>query len=165
MRVVDEQRYADRGQGSVGCVEKGVGGHIVLRADPLALQHSPQGFRDVEMGRVRGKVKEEKAPAFPYGSHLLDGMAAVDAGVVKHDDGVPFSGLEGQPVEEVRQLVGGYAAPRGEALVSVVTGRHAEYVEAGYLLGRDVDVLPTELPSVRHVALGADMALVGVEEV
>ena len=165
MRVVDEQRCTDRGQSPVGCVEEGVGGRIVLRAYPLALQHAPQRLCDVEMRRVRGKVKEEKASTFPNGSHLLDGMAAVDAGVVKDNDSIPFSGLEGQPVEEVRQLLGCYAAARGEALVTVVTGCHAEYVEAGYLLGRDVDVLSAELPAVRHIALGADMALVGVEEV
>ena len=165
MRVVDEQRRTDRSQSPVGCIEKGVGGHIVLRADPLAFQHAPQGFCNVEMRRVRWKIKEEKAPTFPYRPHLLHDAAAVDAGIVKHDDGVPFSGQEGQPVKEVRQLVGGYAATRREALVSVVTGCHAEYVEAGYLLGWDVDVLSAELPSVRHIAFGADMALVGVEEV
>ena len=165
MRVVNEQRCTDRSQSPVGCVEKGVGGGIVLRAYPFAFQYAPQRLCNVEMRRVRGKVEEEKTPAFPYGSHLPDGMAAVDAGVVKHNDNVPFSGLEGQPVEEVCQLLGGYAAARCEALVTVVTGRHAEYVEAGYLLGWDVDVLPTELPAVRHVALGADMALICIEEV
>ena len=165
MRIVDEQRCSDRSQSPVGSVEKGVGGRIVLRANPFALQHTPQGFRDVEMRRVRGKVEEEKTPAFPYGPHLLDGMAAVDAGVVKHDDSVPCPGSARQPVEEVRKSLGSYAAERGEALVTVVTGCHAEYVEAGYLLGRDVDVLSTKLPAVRHVAIGADMALVGVEEV
>lgn len=165
MRVVDEERCPDRGQRPVGCIEGGVGGRIVLRAYPLALQHAPQRLCDVEMRRVRGKVKEEKSPAFPYGPHLLDGTATGDAGVVKHDDGVPFPLSEGKPVEEVRQLFGGYAASRGEALVTVVAGRHAEYVEAGYLLGRDVDILLTELPAVRHIAFGADMALVGIEKV
>lgn len=110
MRVVDEQRCTDRSQSPVGCVEKGVGGGIVLRAYPLAFQYAPQRLCDVEMRRVRGRVEEEKTPAFPYGPHLPDGMAAVDAGVVKHNDGVPFSGLEGQPVEEVCQLLCGYAA-------------------------------------------------------
>ena len=165
MRVVDEQRCTDRSQSPVGGVEEGVGGHIVLRANPLALQHAPQGFRDVEMRRVWGKVKEEKPSVLPNRPHLLHDAAAVDAGIVKHNDGVPCPLSEGQPVEEVHQFLGGYAAPRGEALVTVVAGRHAEYVEAGYLLRRDVDILPTELPAVRHVAFGADMALVGIEKV
>ena len=165
MGVVDEQRCSDRGQSPVGCVEEGVGGLVVLRAYPLALEYAPQRFRDVEVGRVRREVEEEKSSALPNGPHLPHGLAAVDAGVVKHDDDVPLPVPEGEHVEEVRQPVGGYAAPRREAFVSVVPCGHAEYVEAGYFLGRDMDVLSRELPSVGDVALGADMALVGIVEV
>ena len=165
MRVVDEQRCSDGGQSPVSGVEEGVCGLVVLRAYPLALKDAPQCLRDVEVRRVRREVEEEKPSALPNGPHLLHGLAAVDAGVVKHDDGVPLPGPEGKPVKEIRQPVGGYAAPRSEAFVSVVPCGHAEYVESGYLLGRDVDILTLELPSVRDVALGADMALVGIIKV
>ena len=165
MRVVDEQRCSYGGQSPISGVEEGVCGLVVLRTYPLAFQHAPQGLRDVEMRRVRREIEEEKPSALPNGPHLLHGLAAVDAGVVKHDDGVPLPGPEGKPVKEIRQPVGGYAAPRSEAFVSVVPCGHAEYVESGYLLGWDVDILTLELPSVRDVALGADMALVGIIKV
>ena len=165
MRVVDEEGFSNRGQGPVGDVEEGVCGLVVLRANPLALEDAPQRLRDVKVRRVRREVEEEKPSALPNGPHLLHGLAAVDAGVVKHDDGVPLPGPEGKPVKEIRQPVGGYAAPRSEAFVSVVPCGHAEYVESGYLLGWDVDILTLELPSVRDVALGADMALVGIIKV
>ena len=87
MGVVDEQRSTDRSQSPVGCVEEGVGGQVVLRTYPLAFQHAPQGLRDVEMRRVRREIEEEEPSAFPNGSHLLHDAAAVDAGVVEHDDG------------------------------------------------------------------------------
>ena len=106
MRVFDEQRCTDGSQSPVGCVEEGIGGQVVLRTYPLAFQHAPQGLRDVEMRRIRREIEEEKPSAFPDGSHLLHDAAAVDAGVVKHDDGVPSPGSKGQPVEEVRQLLG-----------------------------------------------------------
>ena len=165
MRVVDEQRSSDGGQSPVSGVEEGVCGLVVLRAYPLALKDAPQSLRNVEVRRVRREVEEEKPSALPNGPHLLHGLAAVDAGVVKHDDGVPLPGPEGKHVEEVRQPVCGYAAPRREAFVSVVPCGHAEYVESGRFLGRDMDVLSRELPSVGDVALGADMALVGIVEV
>ena len=165
MRVVDEEGFSNRGQGSVGGVEEGVCGLVVLRANPLALEDAPQRLRDVKVRRVRREVEEEKPSALPNGPHLLHGLAAVDAGVVKHNDNVLFSRPKGQPVKEIRQPVGGYAAPRSEAFVSVVPCGHAEYVESGYLLGWDVDILTLELPSVRDVALGADMALVGIIKV
>ncbi len=165
MRVVDEQRCTDRSQSPVGGVEEGIGGHIVLRTYPLSLEYAPQCLGDVEVWRIGREVEEEKSPALPDRPQLLDELASVDAGVVKHDDGVPFPRPEGHPVEEVCQLLGGYAAFRGEAFVPVVPCGHAEYVEACYLLGRDVDVLSRELPSVRDVALGADVALVGIVEV
>ena len=165
MRVVDEEGFSNRGQGPVGGVEEGVCGLVVLRANPLALEDAPQRLRDVKVRRVRREVEEEKPSALPNGPHLLHGLAAVDAGVVKHNDNVLFSRPKGQPVKEIRQPVGGYAAPRSEAFVSVVPCGHAEYVESGYLLGWDVDILTLELPSVRDVALGADMALVGIIKV
>ena len=92
MRVVDEQRCSDRGQSPVGCVEEGVSGLVVLRAYPLALEYAPQRLRDVEVRRVRREVEEEKPSALPNGSPLLHDAAAVDAGVVKHDGGVPLPG-------------------------------------------------------------------------
>ena len=165
MRVVNEEYCSDGSQGPVGGVEEEISGLVVLRSYPLALEYAPQRLGDVEVRRVRREVEEEKPSALPNGPHLLHGLASVDAGVVKHDDGVPFPRFEGQPVEEVGQLVGGYAAPRGEAFVSVVPCGHAEYIEAGYFLGRDVDVLSRELPSVGDIALGANMALVGIVEV
>ena len=165
MRVVDKEIGANSGQGSVGGVEEGVGGLVVLRAYPLALEYAPQRLGDVEVRRVGREVEEEKSPVLPDGPQLLDEFASVDAGVVKHDDGVPFPRSERQPVEEVCQPLGGYAASRGEAFVSVVPCGHSEDVESGYLLGRDVDILSLELPAVGDIALGADMALVGIVEV
>ena len=98
MRMVDEQGGSNGGQGSVGCVEEGVGGLIVLWAYPIALQHSPQCLCDVEVWRVRREIEEEKSPAFPNGPHFLDETTAVDAGIVKHDDGVSCPGAEGQRI-------------------------------------------------------------------
>ena len=165
MGMINKERRSDCGQSPVGGVEEGIGGLVVLRTNPFALEYAPQCLGDVEVRRVRREVEEEKPSVLPDRSQLLYEFASVDAGVVKHDDGVPFPRFEGQPVEKVRQLFGGYAAPRGEAFVSVVPCGHSEDVEACYLLGGDVDILSLELPSVGDIALGADMALVGIVEV
>ena len=84
MRVFNEVGFSDRGQGSVGGVEEGVCGLVVLRSYPLSLEYSPQRFRYVEMRRVRREIEEEQSPVLPDGPQLLDEFAAVDAGVVKH---------------------------------------------------------------------------------
>lgn len=135
MRVINKQRCSNRSQRSVGCVEESVGGCVILRTYPFAFQHTPESLCDVEMRRIGRQVEKEEPPAFPNGSHLLEGAAAVDACVVKHDDNVSCFRAEGQAVEEVRHHVGGYAPLRGEALVAVVPGRHSEDVEPGNLLG------------------------------
>ncbi len=164
MRIVNKERCADRSQSSVGSIEERVGGLVVLRSYPLALEYTPQCLRNVEVRRVRREVEEEHPSAFPNGHHPLHGFAAVDAGVVKHDDSAPSPWPKGQPAEEVGQLVGGYASPRCEAFVSVVPCGHAEYVDTRYLLGRDMDFLSRKLPSVWDVAFRADVALVRIVE-
>lgn len=105
MGMVNKERCADCGQSPVGGVEEGIGGLVVLRTYPLALEHAPQCLGDVEVRRVRRKEEEEKTPALPDRSQLLYEFASVDAGIVKHNDGVPFPRPEGHPVEEVRQLL------------------------------------------------------------
>ena len=165
MRVINKQRCSNRSQRSIGCVEEGIGGCVILRTYPFAFQHTPKSLCDVEVRRIWWQIEKEESPAFPHGSHLLDGAAAVDACIVEDNNDVPCFRPEGQPVEKVRHHAGGYASPGGEALIAVVPGCHSEDVEPGNLLGRDEDILPTELPAVRHIAFRTDMTLVGVEEV
>ena len=165
MRIVYEEEFADGGQGPVGGVEEGVGGLVVLRADPFALEDAPQGLGEVEVRRVRRKEEKEEPPFLPHWPQLLDGVAAVDRGVVKHDEGVPCPGLEGEPVEEVDDFGGGDALGGREPVVVVFPVNHAEDVEAGHPLRRDVHLLPGQLPAVGDVPFRADVALVGVVEV
>ena len=165
MRVINKQRCSNRSQSSVGSVEGGVGGCVILWAYPFAFQHTPEGLCDVEMRRIWRQVEKEESPTLPHGSHFLYDTASVNACVVKHNNHISCSRPEGQSVEKVRHRVGCYASARGEALVAVVPGCHSKDVESGNLLGRDEHILPTELPAVRHIALGADVAFIGVEEV
>ena len=53
MRVVDEEGGSDGSQSAVGGIEERVGGLVVLRSDPFALEHAPERLRDVELRRVR----------------------------------------------------------------------------------------------------------------
>ena len=111
MRVVDKEHCSDGSQSAVGGVEERIGGLVVLRSDPLALEHAPERLRDVELRRVRREVEQEKIPFLPDRPHLPDDFAVVYAGVIGHDDGLPRPVPHGQPAGEVRQLLGGYAAP------------------------------------------------------
>lgn len=165
MSVIYKQRCSNRSQCPVSGTEESVGGCVILRTYPFAFQHSPERLSDVEMRRIWRQVEEEESSAFPNGSHIFDGVASVDACVVKHNDDVSCFRSERQPVEKIRHHVGGNASTRDETLVAVVPGCHSEDVEPGNLLGWYEDILPTELPAVRHVAFCADVALVGVEEV
>ena len=164
MRIVDEEEGSDGGQSPVVGIEEGVCGLVVLRTDPLSLEDSPEGLCEVEVRRVWREEEEEESPLLPYGSQFLDQVAAVDRRVVEHDEGVPVPGLEGEPVEEPRDLVGGDAFGGHEPVISVLAVNHAEDVEAGYPLRGDIDVLAGQLPSIRYVSLRADVALVGVVE-
>ena len=165
MRVINKQRCSNRSQSSVCSVEEGVGGCVILWAYPFALQHTPEGLCNVEMRRIWRQVEEEESPTFPHGPQLLYDATSMNACIVKYDNQVSCLRSEGQSVEKVRHHVGRYASARGEALVAVVPGCHSKDVESGNLLGRDEHILPTELPAVRHIALGADVAFIGVEEV
>ena len=63
MRVVDKEYCSDGSQGPVGGVEEGIGGLVVLRSYPLALEYSPQRFGDIEVRRI-GREEEEEQCVF-----------------------------------------------------------------------------------------------------
>ena len=52
MRVVDEEGGSDGSQSAAGGIEERVGGFVVLRSDPLALEHAPERLGNVELRRV-----------------------------------------------------------------------------------------------------------------
>ena len=106
MGIVYEEEFADGSQSPVGGVEERVGGLVILRSDPFALEDAPQGLGKVEVRRVRREEEQEESPFLPYWPQLLDGVAAVDRRVVEHDESAPRSGLEGEPVEEADDLGG-----------------------------------------------------------
>ena len=165
MRIVDKEERSDGSQSSVGGIEEGISGLVVLRSDPLSLEDSPQGLGKVEVRRVWREGEKKESPFLPNGSRILDHVATVDRCVVEHDEGVLGPGSEGEPVKECCDLVGGDAFGGREPVVVALAVNHAEDVEAGYPLRGDADVLAGHLPAVRHVSFRADMALVGIVEV
>ena len=52
MGMINKESGADCGQSPVGGVEEGIGGLVVLRAYPLALENAPQRLDDVRWARV-----------------------------------------------------------------------------------------------------------------
>ena len=51
MGMINKERRSDCGQSPIGGVEEGIGGLVVLRAYPFALEYAPQRLGDVEMRR------------------------------------------------------------------------------------------------------------------
>ena len=67
MRVVNEQCVSNRSQRSVGCVEKQVCTHIVLRSDPFSFQYPPKCFRNIQVWRIWRQIERKS----PKQSHTL----------------------------------------------------------------------------------------------
>ena len=77
MRVIDEQVCTDRSQSPVGCVEKGVGGQVVLWTYLLAFQHAPQVsamFRCGEYGGVNEKYHYDNLGQLTRHSQTISGQ-------------------------------------------------------------------------------------------
>ena len=66
----NSQGIPDSRQSSIDGVKEVVATCIVLRSDPFGLHYPPQGFRKVQVGGIRRKIKEEK-PASMGGSRYF----------------------------------------------------------------------------------------------
>lgn len=137
---------------------------IVLRSDLFGLHYPPQGFRKVQVRGIRRKVKEEKPTFLPQCSQFLHFLVPMYASIVKHDECISFC-AQGKFIEVLNDLVRVNAFSRGESMIAVVSVYHAEDVDSLCLLGRDIHIFVTELPTVRHIAFCAYMTFIGIIEV
>jgi hypothetical protein len=161
MRVFNEQCISNRSQRSVGCVEKHVCTHIVLRPDPFSFQYSPKCFRNIQVRGIWRKIEKEKPSFLPYGTQLSYFMITMNRSIVKHHKRV-FEHTQGKCIEEIHNLVGIDTFGGGKSIILVVSVNHSEDVEPCASLRCNAYILPRQLPAVRNIPFGADMALISI---
>ena len=164
MGKVDIEFRSECSQSSICRIKQGVCGDIIHRPEPFSLEDSPQRLCDVKMRTVWRKKEKEQAALLPYRAKFPHELAPVYARIVKHNKRVLVD-AERKPVNKVRYLIGGHILGGRESLIPVVAIYHAENIEPQLPFGRDVNILTTELPSVWHIPLGADVALVSIIKV
>lgn len=146
-------------QCSIGCVEQIICGNIIYRSKPFAFEYAPQCLGDVQMRAVWRKKKEEQTTFLPYRPKFLEQLSPMYARIVKNHKRF-FLDTHGHPVKEIRDLVGSDAFICEKTFIAVIAVNHAKDIESVSSLGRDKDILTAELPSVRHISLGADMTFI-----
>lgn len=161
MRVINEQCISNGSQRSVGCVEKHVCTHIILRPDPFSLQYSPECFRNIQVRGIWRQIEKEKPSFLPYGTKLPYFIITMNRSIVEHHKRV-FDYTQGKCIEEFHNLVGVDAFGGGESLILVLSVNHSEDVEPCTSLRCNAHILLRQLPAVRNIAFGTDMALIGI---
>ena len=136
---------------------------VVLWLKPAPFQMPPDGFGDVELGRIRRQKKQVQATGFPHCLPLLHAGRRMNTGVIEHHHGWS-TGVPGQAVKLFHDDGGGDAARSRGPVALVVAAKKPPAVEAKPLLGRHEYVFAGELPAIGHVALAQHMGLVAVEQ-
>ncbi len=164
MGKIDFEFRSKSRQCAVGCIQQGICGEIIRRSEPFALEDTPKCFGEIEVWAIWREKKEEQSPFLPYRTKLPHESASVDAGIVEDYKG-NLADAHRKPVNEVGDLVSGHIISGRKAFISVVTVNHAENVEPQPSFRWNVDILTAELPSIWHISLGADMALIPIIKV
>ena len=164
MGKVDIEFRAESSQSSICRIKQRVCRDIIHWPEPFALEDSPQRLCDVKMRTVWRKKEKEQAALLPYRTKFPHELAPVYACVVKHNKCVLVD-AERKPVNKVRNLVGGHILGGRESLIPVIAVYHAENIEPQPSFGGDIYILTAKLPSVWHISLGADVALVSIIKV
>lgn len=164
MGKVDIEFRAESSQNSICRIKQRVCRDIIHGPEPFALEDSPQRLCDVKMRTVWRKKEKEQAALLPYRPKFPHELAPVYACAVKHNKCVLVD-TERKPVNKVRNLVGGHILGGRESLIPVIAVYHAENIEPQPSFGGDIYILTAKLPSVWHISLGADVALVSIIKV
>lgn len=146
-------------QSSIGSIKQRVFRCIITRLNPLALEHSPNCFGNIEMRGIRGQEKEKQTSIFPNRPHFHHQLTPVNLCVVEYKKCI-FLYAVGKSVKVICYCLGCHGICRGKAIVITFIIDHPEYVETTAFLRWDKHIFPWKLPSIRHVATGANMGFV-----
>lgn len=161
MRVFNEQCISNRSQRSVGCVEKHVSTHIVLWSDPFSFQYPPKRFRNIQVRRIWRQIEKEKPSFLPYGAQFPNFIITMNRSIVKYHKCI-FEYTQGKCIEEFHNLFSVNTFGSGESFILVLSVNHSEDVEPCTFLRCNANILPRQLPAVRNIPFGTDMALIGI---
>ena len=159
MRKVNDIFTSDTIQNFSGCFMKCTPTAIMVRLKPHSLKESPDGLGDVEVRGIRREVENVKAPFLPLRDLACDFSFTMNRRIVKHHESRPVNPF-GKTVQPFSEPVAGYGLRGVESLVFTVRGHDSEYVQPVLAFGWDRHILIVELPAIRHIATGADMALI-----
>lgn len=157
--IIDSVFLSDSVQNFMGGIEEGACVNIMAWLDPFCFEDSPQCLGDIQMRRVRRKIKDIETAPPPFLNHFLHLAASMDTRIVKNDECGP-SNCQREVVDEFRHILSLDALTACKAVIDILPAYHAENIEPCGFHGRHKDVLPGELPAVRDISLCAYMALV-----
>lgn len=164
MRKVDHIFFSDTIQDFAGGFVEFALAAIIMRLEPHSFEESPHCLRDVEVRRIRGKIENIKSSFLPLISSLGNFTFAMDGCVIQNDKG-HFVNRLGIIIQPFRKFLSGYGVCGVKPFVFTVWRYHSENIESSFIVGGYVDIFIAELPSIRNIATGADMALVSEKEI
>lgn len=163
MRIVNVQSFPNLCQGPVCGIEKSVRTQVIQWPDPFTLQYSPECFGNVQMWGIRRQIEKEKSSFLPNGAHLLYFMISMNSSIVKNHKRVLIY-TERECIEKTDHLLCGNALHSGEPFILVLAAGHSKDVESCVFLRWDAYLLSGQLPTIRNISFGTDMALIGIVE-
>lgn len=162
-REVYTQPLSDIRQSSIGGIEKHVRSYIILWSDPLAFEDAPECFRNIQLRRIWRQEKEEKSSLFPYRAEFLYLLIPMYGSIVKDNKSIHLQ-VEREIVKETDDLVCRHLLKCCEPLVTVVTVNHSKNIESRYPLGRHINILPSQLPTVRDISFCTSVTFISIIE-
>ncbi len=164
MRKVDDIFASDTIQDFTGGLMKYAPAAIMMRFEPHSFEESPYRFRNVEMRRISGKIKDIETSLFPLVDSLGNLSFTVNGGIVK-DNKSHFVDSFGKIVKPLCEHSSCNGISGVKPLILAVRGHHSEYVESFLVFGWHEHIFILELPTVRNVTTGAYMALISKIEI
>ena len=137
---------------------------IIHRSEPFPFEDAIKSLSNIKMWAIKREKEKKHPPLLPYGTKLPHKPASVYACVVKEYKG-SFADTERHSVKKVSDFICGHILCRSESLMFVITIYHTKYVEPETSFREDVDIHTTELTSVWHISISADMTLITIVKV
>ena len=137
---------------------------IIHRSEPFPFEDAIKSLSNIKMWAIKREKEKKHPPLLSYGTKLPHKSASVYACVVKEHKG-SFADTERHSVKKVSDFICGYILCRSESLMFVIMIYHTKYVEPETSFRGDVDIHTTELTSVWHISISADMTLITIVKV
>jgi len=164
VRKINVQEISDVVQTSVSCIKELVLAYVIIGIEPLFFQFSPECFSNIQMWRIRRKIKEEQSSTLPIRDSFLNILRFMQPGIIQNNERILMN-LKRKLFQIIHNKLSVNVLFRCLPVTPALSVNHAKTVYFIRFFAQNANLFILKLPAVWNISLTAYMRFISVIKV